>query len=108
MDGEPKLEAIGETLEKLAANPEMCASMVFPTTGITVTIHSAGDGQWDMISRSQTRGVFDVAKLDEDSLLFRLSACDTVEQIATDITAERAAPKLASDVEAFLASQVQS
>jgi hypothetical protein len=107
MDGEPQLEALGETLDKLTANPDLAASMVFPITGITVTLHSAGDGQWDMISRSERRGVFDVSKIDEDALLFRLSACDTVEKIAADITAERAAPKFADDVEAFLASQVQ-
>jgi len=107
MDGEPKLESLGETLEKLTADPELCATFVFPTTGLTLTLHSAGDGQWNMVSRTETRGVFDVAKLDEDSLMFRLAAADTVEEIAKDIMTERAAPKLLADLESMLAAEVQ-
>lgn len=107
MDGEARPEVLGETLEKLTANPELCATMTFPMTGVTVTLHSAGDGQWDMISRSKTRGVFDVSKLDEDSLLFRMSAIDTVERIAAEITAERAAPKLMVDLESMLSAEAQ-
>lgn len=107
MDGEARSEAIGETLENLTANPELCASITFPNTGITVTLHSAGDGQWNMISRSETRGVFDVAKLDEESLLFRLGAIDAVGRIAAEIMAERAAPKLMGDLEAMLSAEAQ-
>lgn len=107
MDGEAKPEVLGETLDKLTADPALCATIPFPVTGITVTLHSAGDGQWDMITRSKTRGVIDVAKLDEDALMFRLSAANIVESIAADITAERAAPKLLTDLEELLAAEAQ-
>jgi hypothetical protein len=107
MDGDPKLESLEETLEKLTANPELCATLHFPVTGLALTLHSAGDGQWDMVSRSKTRGVFDVAKLDEESLMFRIAAADVVESIAGDITAERAAPQLVTDLEAMLAEAQQ-
>lgn len=107
MDGEAKLESLGETLEKLTADPELCATLVFPTTGITVTLHSAGEDQWDMITRSEVRGVFDVAKIDEESLMFRLAAADMVEKIATDIMTERATPKLMADLESMLAAEAQ-
>lgn len=105
MDGEASLEPIGDTLEKLKADPEICASIDFPAIGITITVHSAGDGEWDMITRCPRRGVIDVAKVDEDDLLFRLGAANAISSIASDARSAHAGPKLVSDVETFLASQ---
>jgi hypothetical protein len=107
MDGDPKLESLGETLDKLTAHPELCATLTFPVTGLTLTLNSVGDGQWNMVAKSKTRGVFDVAKLDEETLRFRIAAADVVESIAGDITAERAAPKVVSDLEAMLSAEAQ-
>ncbi len=108
MDGEVTMEPIGVTLERLAANPDECAILPFPALRLELVLHSAGDGEWDMITRSKTRGVIDVSRLNEERLLFRMKAAVMVEGIALEAkarTAAAAAPKLVSDVEEFLASQ---
>ena len=102
--GEVTMEPIGDTLARLAANPDECAVFPFPASGLQVVLHSAGDGEWDMITRTQTH-IISMDKVTEDSLLFRLEAATTMEEIVGEIKARKAAPDLVTDVEAFLASQ---
>lgn len=105
MDGESKLETYAETLSNLTADPELAATIEFPTTGIAVTLHSAGDGEWHMICRSEKRGVFSVDRLPEERMLWRLGAVDAMEKLAQDLLSRSQGPKLVSDVEAYLQSQ---
>lgn len=96
---------IGETLEFLTANPTRCSKALFPAMGITLVIHSAGDGQWDLITESDRRGVIDVTQISEEELLRRMAAAVSLDNFVSGMRARIHGPRLVSDVEAHLARE---